>query len=483
MNHLAVSLLIIGGLCAGCGSDRPAPAAEAGDLAGILGSDVAWGDGTVWRVGPERDFKTPSAVAGKVGNGDVVLIDAATYACDTGVVWQADRLTLKGVGGRPHLAAEGCRIPGNKGIWNPIGTDILIDNIAFSGAAVSDENGAGIRFEGDGQVVIRNAFFHHNENGILFTPFSDDSTDLLIEHSEFAYNGTSSGQAHNLYIDAARSLTFRYNYSHDSHVGHLLKTRARNNHILYNRLMTLDGTGSYEIDIPEGGDAWIIGNVIQQGPVSENYGVIAYGTEAGEESSPGGHLYVIGNTVINDRQDGAGLITLVDYDFAELRLANNLLVDFPEDEIDRLDDLGADLDHNLFTGEPGFQGRDHHNYALTKGAEAVAPPIDPGLDHQGNPLAPDRVHRHVMAFDARVQAGDGPDVGALELEEGVAESPVVDLRPEDTSIDYGEDARLGWTASAAERCLATGDWDGEMAVEGAAAIGPLNRDARFTLTC
>ena len=61
-----------------------------------------------------------------MGDGDVVLIDAATYRCDAGVVWRADRLTLRGVGGRPHLAAEGCDIPGGKGIWVPGGTDLLI---------------------------------------------------------------------------------------------------------------------------------------------------------------------------------------------------------------------------------------------------------------------------------------------------------------------------------------------------------------------
>lgn len=485
MRPLTVFLSAATCLIVGCSYESLAPAAEADALGAGL-DESGFGQGTVWNVGPDREYKTPSAVAGRVGDGDVVLIDAATYECDTGVIWRADHLTLKGVGGRPHLAAEGCGIPGGKGIWNPAGTDLLIDNIEFSGAAVSDENGAGIRFEGDGQVIVRNSYFHHNENGILFTPPFADSTDLLIEHSEFAYNGTSTGQAHNLYINGARSLTFRYNDSHDSHVGHLLKTRANSNYILYNRIATMGGTGSFEIDIAHGGDSWIVGNIIQQGPVSENKGLIAYGAEA--TLNPGteyaeGHLYVINNTIINDRADGADLIALFDYESASLQLTNNLFVDIPESELDFLEDQGAELDGNLLTDRPGFQDRERYNYALTVESAAIGEGVDPGADHLGNPLRPDRRYRHPTAFEARDRNDDEIDIGALDFSEPVPKTPGVTLTAESTAIDYGADAVLRWTAEAASRCRAGDGWSGDLANEGEARIGPLNQQARFEITC
>lgn len=485
--HPAVLLPLIAGLVAGCGINSPAPATEV-DGVKTAAMEAGFGDGRVWQVGPEREFKTPSAVADRVGDGDVVLIDAAAYPCDAGVVWWADRLTLKGVGGRARLEAEDCAIPGGRGIWNPRGTDLLIDNIEFSGASVSDANGAGIRFEGGGRVIIKNSFFHHNENGILYTPApgSWDSTDLLIEHSEFAHNGDGSGQTHNLYINAARSLTFRYNYSHDSRIGHLFKSRARNNHILYNRLSTMNGDGSYEIDIPHGGDAWIIGNIIQQGANSENKGIIAYGAEAslnpGDEFADG-HLYVIANTIINDRADGADLINPFDYQAAEMRVLNNLLVDIPEGELEFLDDQGAKLAGNLLTRNPAFRDRQHYNYALVEGAPAIDGGVVLEPDHLGQALAPEQSYRHPRDVQPRRQTGDGPDIGALEYDEQAPDSPLVTLHLAADAIEYGADAVLDWTATAAESCLALGDWGGEMTPEGTAEIGPLNQGARFTLAC
>lgn len=482
---LSLLLPVIALVIAGCGVDRPAPAAEANASKESL-DETGFGSGQVWEVGPKRDYKKPSDVAGRVGDGDVVLIDAATYACDTGVVWRADQLTLKGVGGRPHLAAEGCDIPGGKGIWVPGGTDLLIDNIEFSGASVSDENGAGIRFEGAGQVIIRNSAFHHNENGILFTPPFADSTDLLIEHSEFAFNGVSSGQSHNVYINETRTFTFRYNDSHDSHVGHLLKTRAKANYILYNRLATMNGTGSYEIDLSEGGDAWIVGNIIQQGRVSENKGLIAYAGEVhvpeGEEAE-GGHLYLVNNTIVNDRQDGADLVALFDQQPKTFRMVNNLLVDIPKSEIERMAEAGAALDGNLLTSWPGLAARKQLNYALADHSEAIGKGVDPGVDHLGKPLMPDRRYRHPSGTEPRPAAAGALDVGALEFRDPVPRAPRVTLEAEAEAIDYGGDAVLSWRAEEASRCQAVGDWTGALEIEGEALVGPLNHEGRFELIC
>jgi hypothetical protein len=138
-----------------------------------------------------------------------------------------------------------------KGIWVTRGNNIQVENIEFSGARVTDLNGAGIRAEGVG-LTICNSSFHDNENGILGGAYGR----LLIEYSEFADNGIGEfGRTHNIYIDeGAGPFIFQHNYSHHAHIGHLVKTRADVNYILYNRIMDeVSGNSSYSIDVPNGG--------------------------------------------------------------------------------------------------------------------------------------------------------------------------------------------------------------------------------------
>jgi hypothetical protein len=78
----------------------------------------------------------------------------------------------------------------------------------------------------------------------------------------------------------------QYCYSHHANVGHLLKSRALINYILYNRLSDeLTGTSSYELDLPSGGTSYVIGNVIEQGPNSQNRkGLVNRSSIAGKEA-------------------------------------------------------------------------------------------------------------------------------------------------------------------------------------------------------
>jgi len=87
------------------------------------------------------------------------------------------------------------KTPGGKGIWVISGNDTVVENIEFSGAAVPDANGAGIRFEGV-NLTVRNCYFHHNQNGILTN--NQQVGELLVEYTEFGFNGDGSGQTHNI---------------------------------------------------------------------------------------------------------------------------------------------------------------------------------------------------------------------------------------------------------------------------------------------
>jgi hypothetical protein len=176
-----------------------------------------------------------------------------------------------------------------------------VENIDFAEAACVDENGAGIRQEGT-DLTVRNCYFHDNENGILGG--ADPNCDILIEYCEFYNNGFGDGYTHNLYIGHINSLTFRYNYTHHADVGHELKSRADKNYILYNRFgEEATGTASRSIDLPNGGLAIIVGNVIEQGPNSQNSNIIGYGLE-GTTNTSDTSVYIVNNTIVNNKTTG-----------------------------------------------------------------------------------------------------------------------------------------------------------------------------------
>ena len=268
------------------------------------------------RVGPDRSLTTPSAAAAVARDGDTVLIDAGVYVGDV-ATWTQDDLTLRGDGGRAHLQADGQSAQG-KAIWVIAGDRTTVDRIEFSGATVPDQNGAGIRQEGAGLTVTR-SWFHHNQNGILTG--ANPESDIVIKRSRFFRSGAGDGYTHNLYVGAVRSLTVTGSWLWGADVGHELKSRAATNTIVGNRIADDDATASYSIDLPNGGRALIAGNVVIQGPNSQNSTLVSYGAEGFAEGSR--TLWVVNNTFVNRRPTGT-FVGLAEGSRANLR--NNLLV-------------------------------------------------------------------------------------------------------------------------------------------------------------
>ncbi|HSE92305.1 MAG TPA: right-handed parallel beta-helix repeat-containing protein, partial [Methylomirabilota bacterium] len=263
---------------------------------------VAAGDpstaGRVLRVGPGRELARPSHAAALARAGDTVEIDAELYEGDV-VTWRADHLTLRGVGGRARLRAAG-QAAEAKAIWVIRGRNTVVEDVEFSGARVPDRNGAGIRQEG-ADLTIRRCLFHDNENGVLLGGGPDSET--VIEESEFAANGAGDGRSHNIYIVAVRRFVLRGSDVHHARTGHNVKSRARENVIVGNRIVDeATGTSSYAIDLPNGGVAYIIGNVLQKGPRAEHRRMIAYGAEGIRHAV--NELYLVNNTLVNDRGFG-----------------------------------------------------------------------------------------------------------------------------------------------------------------------------------
>ena len=206
----------------------------------------------------------------------------------------ADNLTIRGVGGRAHLAYK-CRGAVSKDRWTvpPGGTqhgsvivqaarNLRLENVEVSGGCeATSGNGAGLWVEPAGVgTVVRDCFFHDNDNGILTSRIP--SARVIVMNSEFRANGApgpfAEGQNHNLYVGEVAELVFMFNWSHASQRGQLLKSRAAHNHVLYNRL-TDEGGSNYPIDLPYGGDSYVIGNLVQMSATNRNGTMINYGRE------------------------------------------------------------------------------------------------------------------------------------------------------------------------------------------------------------
>jgi hypothetical protein len=284
------------------------------------------------------------------------------------------------------------------------GRNTTVENIEFSGARVPDKNGAGIRQEGVG-LTVRNCYFHDNENGILG---GGGDGEVVIEYSEFAANGHGDGLSHNIYINRVTSFTLRGSYSHHARIGHNVKSRAIANYILYNRIMDeASGTSSYAIDLPNGGITYLIGNLIQQGPDTENSTIVSYGAEGLQ--NPVNEFYAINNTIVNDRPQG-GRFLFVAAQAGLVRVVNNLFVG----KGTILDGLG-ELSHNLTnvtSNRVGFLDSKIYDYRLGRSSPATDAGTEPGTAN-GYPLAPVSHYLHKSRLEPRVRVGP-IDIGAYE---------------------------------------------------------------------
>lgn len=312
-------------------------------------------------VGPGKQFVVPSVAANFAVDGDIVEIDGSGEYLGDVAIWKQNNLTIRGVNGRPHIQAAG-NSAGKKGIWVIQGDNVIVENIEFSGAKVPDKNGAGIRQEGR-HLTVRNSVFHHNENGILAGKNAD--SDILIEYSEFQENGAGDGQSHNIYIGNVRELVLRFNIFRGARIGHNIKSRASRNIIEYNIIRDgLNGTASYQVDLPNGGYSVLIGNSIQQGQFAENYTLVAYGMEGLKNSD--NRLHLASNTLVNDRHNGVFVKTAKN---TKAWLYNNLFVGKGK----MLGGPGHGA-FNLETESPGFVERMAGDYRLT----SKSPSIDKG---------------------------------------------------------------------------------------------------------
>jgi hypothetical protein len=369
------------------------------------------------QVGPGQTFTTPCAALATASAGDEIDIAVGTYT-DTCEVNQ-DGVHLKGVDGRPKIDLTGGSPADAKGIYVINGDNVIVESLELTGAAVSvadGANGAGLRIQSNG-VVVTNCYIHDNQDGILATATTGGGT-VTIEYTELGNNGLgnacdTNSCVHNVYIGTGgggeyAKLVFEFNWDHalatdTADKGHLLKSRALESDILYNRISGETGHDSYEVDLPNGGLGLVVGNVIEKGANPDNSILLDYGEEGYGAGT--NDLYVVGNTFVNDYTRGT---------FIEVASGGTLVV--AHDNVlagpgtpSSTGTLSAD---NLAGTEASFLfvGANIYDYHLQMGSPAIGKAVPPG---SAGAMALTPVFQYVQPLASVPRTGD-QDVGAFE---------------------------------------------------------------------
>jgi hypothetical protein len=164
---------------------------------------------------------------------------------------------------------------------------------------VADGNGGCVRLEAR-NLTLRRVHFRDSQSGVM--SWNRDSGTVRIEDSRFE----RIGRAHGVYIGRGDTHLILHNsaFLSSTEEGHEIKTRAAKNTIEHNVIASLDGVDSRLIDLPEGGENIIRGNVLEKGPVSSNQDLIGIGMEAHRGLHEKNSTLIEGNIFIMERRGG-----------------------------------------------------------------------------------------------------------------------------------------------------------------------------------
>ncbi len=293
-------------------------------------------------------FATVSDAINGSASGDVIDISAGTYTEDFPKIRHS--LTIEGVGGLAHLTPLGSPSNG-QGILVIDAPDVTLDHLELSGAAVPDNNGAGVRFETGNNLVITNSWIHDNQDGLLSNGLTGAT--ISIDHSEFNNNGAGDGYSHNMYIGTIAQFSITNSYIHDANVGHEIKSRAYNTIISNDRIADGNSDASYDIDLPNGGNATVSNNVIEKGPNAQNGAIIHFGGEL-FPSNDGSSLSLTNNTITDDRSGFTVLISNqtsdADGNPAPVTLSGNTLYGITAGQVSNAPVIDSSTSYNPLSG-------------------------------------------------------------------------------------------------------------------------------------
>lgn len=203
------------------------------------------------------------------------------------------------------VIGHGTRIIGqsieNKGTF-VVDADTWFVDLDISGAR-GDGIGAAFRHQ-SGNLHLQRVKIHDCENGLLGPAGYVDGT-LAIDACDVFGNGTGTGQTHGLYVGEIRKFTCANSRFRDTRIGHHIKSRALQTVILGCQVGTdFSGSESYNIDVPQGGDATVLRCRMRQGPRTDNEAMLNFGGE--RNPRPGGSL-LVADTVFESTAGGVGV--------------------------------------------------------------------------------------------------------------------------------------------------------------------------------
>jgi hypothetical protein len=397
--------------------------------------------GTTYNVGPTRTYKSLFDLYNSVTiqSGDTILIDGGTtYVNDLfEPPFGRTNITLRwsGVGATRPILQGGNRVMNNndKGLLWVTGGGWVIEDLEITNVVSSGGNGAPISFESANGATVRRCLFRNNQLGMRIIGNCTGSA-WLFEHNEFRNNGIGDGFTHNFYCqsDQVTELVFQYNYSHDCDEGHLFKSRARVNKVLYNRFEegpTVDCNAC--LNFPYGGTAFVIGNIIQK---KLNSGSPWHMTWWDEQFDNGGarEVYLINNTWRHEGT-GAGFFAMYVRNQATVfESRNNVfwksgtawtiydtrnISGFGNGRTPSLEST------NVSTAtDPGFSDPVNLDFHLLPTATSLVNQGSAPQIRQGFNTTPTKQYVHLATFETRPDSG-AVDIGAYELLSGDVTPP------------------------------------------------------------
>ena len=132
---------------------------------------------------------------------------------------------------------------------------------------------------------------------------------------------------HLLYVGRIGKFTLTDSHFSGGRSGHLVKSRAAQNYIFNNTLVDgAAGSAAYELEFPEGGLAWVVGNVIAQAAGTTNPAIVSFGAEGAVDQREHG-LFMGHNTLVNHAARPAAFVRMHQLQAGiETRFVNNLTV-------------------------------------------------------------------------------------------------------------------------------------------------------------
>lgn len=425
----------------------------------LLWSNAAFA--TTRNVGSGQTYATVALAVAAAAAGDSVIIHGPITLNQDWVTINHDNLKMVMMDSQGHFPgdpnfiatdmpifdAQGTSDPGsNQGIWRTgndavRGTSIWrleVNGGEFRNAQGSGNNACAVRVQAGmiGLAWFHNLYAHDNQMNFLAAPES-----LIIENSKLYHAlRVAGGNQHNLYANAAgngdttsgkpKYLRMKGVWTDDATTGNDFKSRFPINYFLYNRIT--DGVSdslNANIDVPDMGLTYVIGNVIEQGTGHNiNSVLVGYGREsAGNATGGAGHvdgatadsMFCYNNTFSN-LNTSIGIFFQTSFGSPVVTYDNNIFYGFRSSMTTGggvYTDGGhnfseADL-NNTSTKFLNQAGGDYHLTAATS-SSIIDAGLSPGT-HSGFACAPTSQYVYDRSTATRTTSGSAIDIGAFEF--------------------------------------------------------------------